>query len=838
MANGQSGSVRSFTKNAHGVLFTMRQGTLTIEICSDTIIHVVYTLRTEPPAPAVAVVKETWAPVPFTVKQDRDKISVSTRKLTVAVQRRSGRVSFLDRRGSVILQEPDGGGKTLTQAIVTGQNTWRPEQIFLSRPDEAYYGLGQHQEGFFNWRGIPLRLQQVDANIAMPVVISNKGYGIIWNNASITDFNPTNQIVKIDPTSKCGKFTSGAAGLYGFMATGGTGRDRIGLQINGQTIVDLEGYVAPYAGSGVLELKPNTEYSLTVQGASNDAAVYVRPPSNLTGFRSEAGDAIDYYFLYGPHLNQVVAEYREATGAAPLFPKWAYGFWQCRERYSNQNQLLEAAAGFRQRNIPVDVIVQDWQYWGKYGWNAMRFDENNYPDPSAMTKKLHDENLHFVISVWSKFESKTDIFQKMQAHTLLVPGTEWFDAFNPKAREMFWSSMRDGIFRHGADGWWLDATEPEFDILKDKPTFLGAGNFVRNAYPLYVTQAVYQGQRTASPDQRVVILTRSAYLGQQRNAAATWSGDVESNWSVFRKQIAAGLGLTMAGIPYWTTDVGGFIRPPDQYQSAAYRELLTRWFEYGVFCPLFRIHGNESETEIWKYGSDVETTFRKYDELRYRMLPYIYSVAWRITNQGDNLMRALPLEYRTDPKVTNIADEFLFGPSLLVSPIISPDAKSRSVYLPREGAWIDFWTGQRETGGQTVTSEAPLDRIPVYVKAGSIVPLGPVMQFATERKDPIELRIYTGSDTTFVLYDDEGDNYNYERGLHATIPMRWSEASRTLTIGARAGQFPGMPRRIMFRVACVRPGRGVGFDPVIDADAEIAYEGREIRIRLDRLKMK
>jgi alpha-D-xyloside xylohydrolase len=603
----------------------------------------------------------------------------------------------------------------------------------------------------------------------------------------------------------------------------------VGLQVNGETIVDLEGYVAPYAGSGVLGLKANTEYTLTMQGASNEAAIYVRPPSNTTGFRSEAGDAIDYYFLYGPDLNQVVAEYREATGAAPLFPKWAYGFWQCRERYSKQDQLLEAASGFRQRKIPVDVIVQDWQYWGKYGWNAMRFDEDNYPDPSAMTRTLHENNLHFVISVWSKFESKTAIFKEMQAQSLLVRDTEWFDAFNPKARELFWSSMRDGIFKQGTDGWWLDATEPEFDILKDKPTYLGLGNFVRNAYPFYVTQSVYQGQRATAPDRRVVILTRSAFLGQQKNAAATWSGDVESNWTVFRKQISAGLGLTMAGVPYWTTDVGGFIRPEDQYQSAAYHELLTRWFEYGIFCPLFRIHGNNSKTEIWNYGTEVETTFRKYDELRYRLLPYIYSTAWRITDRGDNLMHSLPLDYHADPKVTNIADQFMFGLFLLVNPIITPDAKNRSVYLPREPAWIDFWTGQRETGGQTITADAPLDRIPVYVKAGSILPLGPVMQYATGTKGPIELRVYPGRDANFVLYDDEGDNYNYEKGAHLTIPMQWSEASKTLTIGPSQGEFPSMPRSTTFRIVYVRPGHGTGFDPVIRPDAEIAYKGSKVR---------
>lgn len=830
----QTIQVKSFARSPGGVLFNMQHGLLEIEVCSEGVVHVVYSLRENIPAPAVSIVKDHWEPVPFHVARDHKEVRISTRKIAVLVQLSSGRISFLDGKGAVILQEPDGGGKMLTPAVVAGQNTWRPEQKFLSPSGEGFYGLGQHQEGFLNWRGIPLRLQQVDANISMPFVLSNKGYGLIWNNAAITDFNPTDEVVKIDPITRTGKFTSGAAGTYGFMATGGTGRERLGLEVDGETVVDLKGYVAPYAGSGVLDLKASTEHTLTMPGASNEAAVYVRSPSETTtGFRSEAGDAIDYYFLYGPDLNQVVAAYREATGSAPLFPRWAYGFWQCRERYSTQNQLLEAAAGFRQRKLPVDVMVQDWQYWGKYGWNAMRFDEDNYPDPSAMIRTLHEENLHFVISVWSKFEPKTDIFKKMQSQSLLVPDTEWFDAFNPKARELFWSTMRDGIFKHGADGWWLDATEPEFDILKDKPTFLGLGNYLRNAYPFFVTQAVYQGQRTNAPNRRVVILTRSAYLGLQRNAAAAWSGDIAGNWTDFRRQISTGLGFTMTGVPYWTTDIGGFDRPHDQHESAAYHELLTRWFEYGIFCPLFRIHGNQSETEIWKYGPEVETTFRKYDGLRYRLLPYIYSTAWRITEKGDNLMHSLPLDYHSDPTVTDIADQFIFGPSLLINPVVTPNARNRSLYLPHEPAWIDFWTGQRVTGGQTITADAPLEKIPVYVKAGSILPLGPVMQYATEAKGPIELRIYPGRDASFVLYDDEGDNYNYEKGAHSTIPIQWNESSKTLTLGPTQGNFPGIPGSTVFRIVRVRPGHGIGFDPAIQPDAEIIYKGGKVRAQLN-----
>jgi alpha-D-xyloside xylohydrolase len=365
--------------------------------------------------------------------------------------------------------------------------------------------------------------------------------------------------------------------------------------------------------------------------------------------------------------------------------------------------------------------------------------------------------------VWSRFDEQTDAYEKMQAGSLLVPGTNWFDPFNPKARELFWSSMRDGLFNLGVDGWWLDATEPEFD-LRNKETFFGTGDFVQNAYPLFVTQAVYQGQRGTSPNQRVFILTRAAYTGQQRNAAASWSGEINGTWIDFRQQISAGLNFTMTGIPYWTTDTGGFFRPDDQYVSPAYHELLDRWIEYSAFCPLFRMHGSRTETEIWKFGPGVEANFRQYDGLHYRLLPYTYSTAWMVTHDNYTMMRGLPLDFRTDPNVADIGDEFLFGPSLLVNPVTLPGAKTRSVYLPLGTEWLDFWTGEKLPGGQMVQADAPLETIPLYAKAGSIIPLGPVMQYVTETsEDPIEIRVYPGRDATFVLYEDEGTNYNYEK---------------------------------------------------------------------------
>lgn len=390
--------------------------------------------------------------------------------------------------------------------------------------------------------------------------------------------------------------------------------------------------------------------------------------------------------------------------------------------------------------------------------------------------------------------------------------------------------MRDGLFRKGVDGWWLDATEPEFDPLKGKKTAIGMGEFVRNAYPFYVTKAVFEGQKATQPDQRVFILTRAAYAGQQSYAAASWSGDIGADWDVLRKQIPAGLNFTASGIPYWTTDVGGFGRPKDQHESTAYHEILTRWFEYGVICPLFRIHGNNSETEIWKYGPQVEASFRKYDDLRYRLLPYIYSTAWKVTQDGANLMRALPLDYRDDPAVANTEDEFMFGPSMLVNPITHPGVTTQNVYLPREPSWINFWTGQRAAGGAKTVAAAPLETIPVFVKAGSIVTLGPREQFASEKADPIELRIYTGADAETTIYEDNGRDNSYEHGAYAQTAIHWNEAKKTLTINARRGTFATMPESHTFQIVWVRPGHGTGVDPEPHPDANVIFHGAFLEI--------
>ena len=824
-------AIKDSHPDANGVTLQTTAGKMRIEVCGDSVVHVSASPTSEIPAAKVPVVTQPCRAKGLQVKMGNLAITLSTAAVTVLVKRSSGALSFLSKDGKLVLAEPAVGGKAFDVPSVYEGKTWQVQQTFLSPSDEALYGLGQHQEGIFDVRGVPIRLHQANTNISIPFLLSSKGYGILWNNPSLTDFNPADQSIAIDPTTGKASFSTAAKGAYGFLLTSDN-RNQLKVEVNGQPVIDLQNMWTPTSASGVLDLDANKEYEVSARGGPGGVQLAVRPPSDTTTFRSEVGQAIDYYFFYGPELNRVIADYRQLTGEAPLFPKWAYGYWQCRERYHSQQEILDTAAEFRKRKIPVDALVQDWQYWGKYGWSAMKFDEDHYPQPKEMLDQLHAEDLHMMISIWSRFGEDTDVYKRMSAQSLLIPGTPWTDFFNPKAQAAFWSELNKGIFRDGMDAWWMDASEPEFDVLKGRQTFLGSGESVRNAYPLYVTKSIYEGQRATTDRKRVVILTRSAFAGQQRNAAASWSGDITGDWITLRRQISAGLSFSMSGMPYWTTDIGGFFRPDDQYTSDKYHEILIRWFQYGSFCPVFRVHGYKSNAELWNYGPETEKILTQYDELRYRLLPYIYSAAWGVTNRGETLMRSLPLEFSSDPGAREIADQFLFGPSLLINPVTVEGATQRALYLPAGSDWVDFWTGKRSGGGQTVTAEAPLDRIPIYARAGAIVPIGPRAESAVAKADPIELRIYPGANGDFSLYEDEGDNYDYEHGAHSVIPIHWENSTGTLSIGDRDGSFPGMLEHRTFHAVIVREGHGTGIETSSQPDYTIEYQGKATSVRV------
>ena len=608
-----------------------------------------------------------------------------------------------------------------------------------------------------------------------------------------------------------------------------------------------------YRGESVDLAQDNTNIAVPLMLSSQGYGIFWNNTSrsrfnnrfaNYLYISSEVADVIDYYFFYGPEFDKIIAGYRELTGGVPMFGKWAYGFWQCKNRYKSQDEILGVAKKYRGLHIPVDNIVQDWFWWNRKGEFAFN---KNYPDPKEMIDQLHNENFHLMISIWPFFEPGSANYDFMEGKGWFVDkfkyakppyhtnGMAVYDATNPEARKYYWDQVNKGLFSIGADAWWMDTTEPETEgqeenILLNHKLFAGSGNRYVNAYPLLDTQAVYQGQRSVSDKKRVFILSRSAFAGSQRNGVTAWSGDINSDWLSFRRQIPAGLNFALSGIPYWTTDIGGFVvaTPTDP----AFRELFVRWFQYGTFNPILRVHGTRKpdENELWSYGPDAQNILVNFDRLRYRMLPYIYSLAWKTTSESYTPMRPLVMDFRGDQRAENVGDQFMFGPAFLVSPVTEPSTSRRQVYLPK-ARWYDFWTGSTTEGGQMIEAIAPLDRLPAYVREGSIVPLGPDEEWSAEKAaDPIELRIYRGADGDFTLYEDENDSYNYEKGVHATIPLHWDDKAQILTIGDRKGQFPGMLESRTFRVVFVGDNHGVGVNPADEADKTVEYSGKQITV--------
>jgi len=612
-----------------------------------------------------------------------------------------------------------------------------------------------------------------------------------------------------------------------------------------------QGGVWNYRGESVDISQDNTNISVPMVLSSNGYGIFWNNGSrsrfnnrfvHAFYMSSEVADAVDYYFIYGPEFDSIIAAYHELTGRAPMFGKWAYGYWQCKNRYASQQELLDIAGKYRSLQIPLDNIVQDWFWWNVMGepvWNK------NYPDPEGLVKDLHNENVHLMVSVWPFFRPGSPVYDDMEKRGYFIAqsitggfhpkGSALYDAFNPDARKYYWNLMNGALFKIGVDAWWLDTTEPETEgreanILMTNKVATGNGARYANEFPLLTTTTVYQGQRAASNQKRVYILSRSGFAGIQRNAASVWSGDIYPNWETFRRQIPAGLNLALSGIPYWTTDIGGFVDAnPD---DPAYRELYVRWFEFGAFCPIFRAHGTRitNQNEIWSYGPEAQKILTDYDRLRYRLMPYIYSQAWRVTNEGATIMRPLVMDFRTDVRAQNTGDEYLFGPSLLVSPVTEPGATVRHLYLPAAG-WYNFWTGALTKGGQAIDTPAPLERLPLFVRAGAILPLGPELQYAAEKAaDPLEIRVYRGADGDFTLYEDENDTYNYETGAYATIGFHWDNDKQRLTIGERKGAFPGMLKDRTFRVVFVRDGHGIGGGITETADKNVPYSGKAISV--------
>jgi alpha-D-xyloside xylohydrolase len=872
-----------------GPVLAVPGGKLKVQVCTDDMVRIAYAKD----AAFFDRLSLTTAPkhcdaVAFRTSVAGALTTISTAKLSVRVDTASGAVTFFDASGRMVLAERVDGGRTITPVTLHGEKTNNVRQQWIPNDDESLYGLGQHQQGLIDIKGTDFDLYQHNTEVFVPFLVSSRGYGILWDNTSLTRFGDLTDPVPLPGTaglyaaggipgdvdrkngtvSWSGEVTPPLTGDYTFRAYS-TGS--IQLAVNGQTVIDhfrQDWLPNEDVAHVLLAAGQRVPVTLSWTGGKSDRSLRLlwKPPvsSPATSLWSQVGGGTDYWFVYGPDLDHVIAGYRRLTGAAPMMPRWAFGLWQCKERYRSAEEVVDVLKGYRERGAPIDNIVQDWQYWLPDQWGSHAFDPERYPDPAGFVRSVHDTyHAHLMISVWPRFYPGTGNFDALNRRGFLYPpnvaeGTKDFlghafavyDAFNPAARQLYWSQIERSLFSLHVDAWWLDASEPEivqgpFDdpavqisgtASHMNPTALGAGAAVLNAFPLVNSQAVYEGQRAAAPDQRVFILTRSGFAGQQRYATATWSGDITSTWTAMKKQIPAGLGFSISGVPYWTLDGGGFAVPP-RFSTASptpgdlaeWRELNTRWFEYATFLPILRVHGQAPAREMWEFGGDHSPAYAamlKFDRLRYRLLPYVYSLAGMVTQGGYTIMRPLVMDFRDDIVAREVGDELMFGPAFLVSPVTTHLARARPVYLPAAPGWYDFWTGDQQAGGQTVTASAPFDAIPVYVRAGAIVPLGPELQYTSEKDpDPITLYVYAGADGAFVLYEDDGTTYDYERGAFANITLNWKDAKRTLTFGARSGKFPGMLDKRTFRVLLVSPTHRVGFSFSPTADKWVAYDG-------------
>lgn len=786
--------------------------------------------------------------VQYKHRQTGDETTIETSDMTIRVDGGKHTLTVSNAEGEEVFKAT---AHQLQASTVQGEPTWCAEVRMESPTDEYLYGLGQFQDGYANVRGLTRRLTQVNTQIAVPFLLSSRGYGLLWNNYGLVDFNPASaslrleqggevgEAVAVDVTSTeggrrevrrsngfSGTLEVPASGRYALMLdVGQSMARRHHLTIDGRTIVDVRNLWLPPTTSVIVDLEAG-KHEVVAELERNDRPVlYYRPVDNSTTMRSPVASCVDYTLFVG-NADEAIAAYRHLTGEVPMLPQWAFGYVHCRERYKSQKELLENAATFRQHRLPIDLIVQDWQYWGKYGWNAMRFDDEHYPDPAAMVDSLHRMNMHLMLSVWSKVDPNSEVGRQMTEKGYYIPQTSWIDFFNPDAAAFYWKNFSERLLKpYGIDAWWQDATEPENDDLAGRKVnnLTIPGEVYRNVYPLLVSKTVYEGCRADDSERRPMIFTRSAFPGIQRYGSVFWSGDVGNDWETLRRQIVSGLGLVSTGLPWWTYDAGGFFRPGNQHTNADYIECMLRWIQAGTFLPLMRVHGYMSDTEPWRYGEKAENIVAKYLELRYRLLPYIYSEAARVTTEGSTLMRPLVFDFPTDVEALKQDVEYMFGPSLLVHPVVEKGAGTYRSYLPENtGGWYDFWTGEHHAGGQYVQTDIDLERMPVFVRGGSVLPWGAAKQYSAEKSDePLTLRIYPGKNATFCLYEDEGTNHHYEEGKCSRIPFVWDDTKRTLTIGKRQGSFDGMEKVRTF---------------IVEKDGvkkEVIYEGKKLKVRME-----
>lgn len=745
------------------------------------------------------------------------KVDVDAERQVITVSDKNGRKVFT------------ATAHQLQAATVGGEATHEARLSFVSPDDEFIYGLGQFQDGYTNIRGLMRRLTQVNTQISIPMLISSKGYGLLWNNYGLTDYNPADGSVKlqkgsgvagrevVDVTStEGGKREVRERNIYTatldiketgdyalLLDVGQKMARRHNLEIDGKNVIEMQNIWLPPTASVIVHLEAGKHELKAELSRGDSPVVYYNKVDDETVLRSPFADAVDYTVFVG-NADEVVASYRQLTGEVPMMPQWAMGYIHCRERFHSQKEILETANRFRNEQLPIDVIVQDWQYWGKYGWNSMKFDEAHYPDPKQLTDSLHNMNMRLMVSVWSKIDKRSEVGRQMVADNNYIPGTDWIDFFSDDAARAYWNNFSSRLVPLGIDAWWQDATEPENDDLAGRRVNKGkwSGEQVRNVYPMLVNKTVYEGLLTDRPEQRPMILTRSGFAGIQRYGTALWSGDVGNDWETLRRQISGGLGMQAAGVPWWTYDAGGFFRSGNQYKDKAYIERLLRWVQTSVYLPLMRVHGYQSNTEPWCYGDEAKSIIAKSLEERYRLLPYIYSHAAEVSASGYTLMRPLVFDFSNDTEALQQKYEYMFGSALLVSPVTEPGVTEWRTYLPMNAAgWYDYRTGKHYSGGKYVTTTVDKTFIPVFARGGSILPVGAPRQYAAQTTaEPLELRIYPGADAQFTLYEDDGVSQSYRNGECTRISFSWDDDRRTLTIARREGSYSGMQKRITLNV--------------------------------------
>lgn len=804
-------AAQDWQKTEFGIKSTSNGNVIEVQFYAPSIVRILKSPEGKQFVKNSLSVIETPQKVTLAINQKNDIVNIKSDKINVGLNLKSGEVLFASNSGQPLVHEKSNG-TDFTPFDDAGSSTFKINQSFELDKDEAIYGLGQQQRGKLSLRNARINMIQGNTDDYVPFLVSTKGYGIFWDN-----YSPT-----------------------------------------------------------VFEDKPE-----------------------VTSFKSDVGDCIDYYFTYGGNIDGAIAGMRTLTGQVPMFPLWTFGFWQSKERYKSQNELVGVVKKYRELGVPLDGIIQDWQYWGNnYLWNAMEFLNPEYPNPKKMVDDIHNMNAHMIISIWNSFGPETKQFREMQPKGMLLKfgtwpqsgletwppnrdypsGVEPYDAYNPYARDIYWRHLQKGLFSVGIDGWWMDSSEPDHLDFKpsdfDIKTYLGSFRKVRNAFPLMAVGGVSEHQRAVSSDKRVFILTRSAFAGQQRFGANTWSGDVNSSWQSLRNQIPAGLNFSMSAIPYWNSDIGGFFASAyargwaDGAKNPSFQELYVRWLQFGAFTPMMRSHGTDIPREIYNFGKKGETIYdaiAKTINLRYSFIPYIYSTAWSVTKNQSSIMRALVMDFK-DKKVEDMNNEYLFGKSILVAPVVNAQytpetifranaetgwdkkdansenkdqsvnftaSKTSKIYLPLGADWYDFWTNEKLSGGQDIEKATTIDEIPLYIKAGSIMPIGPQVQYATEKKwDNLEIRIYPGANGTFVLYEDENDNYNYEKGIYSTINFNWDNRKKTLTIEDRKGTFPGMLDQRKFNIVLVTKNKDAASNIAEEPNKVVNYNGKKMMIKL------